>query len=282
MSEDKQRDKDRVGVIGGRGAFGQWMVQFFERAGHPVLLSDKGSELSNSDLARSCTIVVVAVPISSTEGVLREIAQCIDSQTLLIDLTSVKLPFLQLQQQLPCEVLSLHPMFSPRLGAHRGQSCVVCRVKVGGRSGYVERLLEAEGLTLVSMDSDAHDRMMAVVQGLTHFQAIAAAHCMRALGFDPSASISSASPVYRLRLSMIGRILAQDARLYAEIQTYNPYVAQVLTVLEQSSALLGAKVKAKDIEGFIAEFEGVKSAFADFTREAFEESDRLIRVLADG
>lgn len=282
MSEGKQRDKERVGVIGGCGAFGQWMAQFFERAGHPISLSDKGSELSNSDLARSCKIVVVAVPISATQDVLREIASCIDSQSLLIDLTSVKLPFLQLQQQLPCEVLSLHPMFSPKLGAHRGQSCVVCRVKAGEQSGYVEQLLETEGLTLVSMDSDTHDRMMAVVQGLTHFQAIAAAHCMRALGFDPGASIPSASPVYRLRLSMIGRILAQDARLYAEIQTYNPYVAQVLTALEQSSALLSAMVKAKDIEGFVAEFEDIQSAFADFTREAFEESDRLIRVLAEG
>jgi prephenate dehydrogenase len=103
---------------------------------------------------------------------------------------------------------------------------------------------------------------------------------MHALGFDPHESLTSASPVYRLRLDMIGRILAQDPRLYAEIQMYNPYVKEVLTELERSSALLGRMVSERDVQGFVSEFRGVQEAFASFTSKALEESDRLIRALA--
>lgn len=136
-----------------------------------------------------------------------------------------------------------------------------------------------EGLQLVPMESDAHDRMMAVIQGLTHFQAIAAAHCMRSIGFDPEASLASASPVYRLRLDMIGRIIAQDPRLYAEIQMYNPYVTDVLTELERSSALLSSLVRQHDVQGFVSEFQSVQAAFGSFTSKALAESDRVIRAL---
>jgi prephenate dehydrogenase len=270
----------RVGVIGGKGAFGQWCVRLFKRYGHEVLVSDKDTDLSTTDLVRASAIVVVAVPIGVTESVLREVAGCVQPHQIVIDLTSVKSPFAELLRALTSEVLSLHPMFSPKLSEHAGQTCIVCRMRGGELSSYVEEILAREGLKLVPMDSDSHDRMMAVVQGLTHFQAIAAAHCMHALGFDPHESLTSASPVYRLRLDMIGRILAQDPRLYAEIQMYNPYVKEVLTELERSSALLGRMVSERDVQGFVSEFRGVQEAFASFTSKALEESDRLIRALA--
>jgi prephenate dehydrogenase len=270
-----------VGVIGGRGAFGQWCVRLFERHGHSVLVSDKDTELSNADLVRASAIVVVAVPIGVTQAVLEEVARIVTADQVVIDLTSVKSPFVATLRALLSEVLSLHPMFSPIVSSHVGQSCVACRIRVGELSTYVEKLLRSEGLNLVEMSADVHDRMMAVIQGLTHFQAIAAAHCMLSLGFSPEESLPIASPVYRLRLDMIGRIIAQDPRLYAEIQMYNPYVGDVLAELEKSSTLLGTLVKERDIPGFVAEFEAIREAFGTFTKTALEESDRVIRALAE-
>jgi prephenate dehydrogenase len=170
-------------------------------------------------------------------------------------------------------------MFSPIVSSHKGQSCVVCRLRGGELSAYVEEVLKSEDLKLVEMEFEDHDRMMAVIQGLTHFQAIAAAHCMRSLGFSPEASLPIASPVYRLRLDMIGRIIAQDPRLYAEIQMYNPYVVEVLEELARSSVLLGSLIKQHDTQGFIAEFEAIRESFGAFTKTALEESDRVIRAL---
>jgi prephenate dehydrogenase len=121
---------------------------------------------------------------------------------------------------------------------------------------------------------------MAVVQGLTHFQAIAAAHAMATLEFIPEDTLESASPVYRLRLAMVGRILAQNPRLYAEIQVYNPYVREVLVALEESSRLLQGFVERRDVDGFVAEFERARDALGTFRERALEESNALIQALA--
>jgi prephenate dehydrogenase len=130
------------------------------------------------------------------------------------------------------------------------------------------------------MEPAEHDKMMAVVQGLTHFQAISAAHCMMRLGFNVQESVTVSSPVYRLRLAMIGRILGHDPRLYAEIQTYNPHIPDVLRTLADSSALLQEQVESKDVNGFVAECEKIRQAFGDFTAQSVAESDRIIAALA--
>jgi prephenate dehydrogenase len=126
------------------------------------------------------------------------------------------------------------------------------------------------------MTPEAHDKMMAVVQGLTHFQAIAAAHCMEALGFDPGSSLESASPVYRLRLAMIGRILAQNPRLYAEIQIFNPFVREALEQLRSSQERLMGFVTAADVDGFVAEFERVRDTLGSFSSESLRALSRLV------
>jgi prephenate dehydrogenase len=126
------------------------------------------------------------------------------------------------------------------------------------------------------MSTESHDRMMAVVQGLTHFQAIAAAHCMATLGFNPDESWRFASPVYRLRLAMIGRILAQNPRLYAEIQIFNPFVRDVLQTLSRSHETLARFVELKDVDGFVREFERVRESLGSFSQRALEETARML------
>jgi prephenate dehydrogenase len=208
--------------------------------------------------------------------VLEEVSSSLRSEQLIVDLTSVKTPFVPIMQSSTAEVLSVHPMFAPSLASKTSQTCIVCPVREGTLSEYFTGVLEDEELRLISMTPEAHDRMMAVVQGLTHFQAIAAAHCMAAMNFQPAESLESASPVYRLRLAMIGRILAQSPRLYAEIQIYNPYVKEVLENLQRSHERLMAFVTAKDVDGFAAEFERVRDSLGTFGQESIQEVSRFM------
>jgi prephenate dehydrogenase len=243
-----------IGIIGGRGQFGTWTRAVFERHGCSCIDSDIDTPLSNIDVAAQSDLIVVSVPISATESVLREIAPALTPEKLVVDLTSVKSPLVKVLTALPSAVLSLHPMFSPKVSSLGGQTCVVCPIRQGVYSAFVEYVLSSEGIALTRMTPDEHDRMMAVVQGITHFQAIAAAHCMMALGVDLSKSLEVASPVYRLRLGMIGRVLCQDPKLYAEIQIYNPYIQPVLQQLAASSQLLAGLASARDVAGFEREF----------------------------
>lgn len=265
-----------IGVIGGNGQLGKWCAEIFRAHGSTVLVSDVGTELSNRDVAARAEIVVVSVPIGVTGSVLEEVSSSLRSDQLIVDLTSVKTPFVPFMESSKAEVLSVHPMFAPSLSSKRDQTCIVCPVRQGSLAAYFKGVLEREGLRLINMTPDAHDRMMAVVQGLTHFQAIAAAHCMAAMNFQPAESLESASPVYRLRLAMIGRILAQSPRLYAEIQIFNPYVTEVLQHLQRSQERLMGFVTAKDVDGFVAEFERVRDALGTFGQESLQEVSRVV------
>lgn len=257
-----------VGIIGGKGQFGVWTKGLFERHGCSCIESDLDSELSNIDLASRSDVIVVSVPIGATEDVLREIAPALTAEKLVFDLASVKSPLVGVLTSLPSEVLSLHPMFSPKVRSLEGQTCVVCPIREGKLSPFVEYVFAAAGISLARMSPEEHDRMMAVVQGITHFQAIAAAHCMMSLGVDLAKSLQVASPVYRLRLGMIGRVLSQDPKLYAEIQIYNPYVQAVLQQLELSSRMLTGLVTARDVAGFEREFRAAHDALGDLVVEA--------------
>ncbi len=270
-----------IGIIGGKGKFGQWFERLFRERGYEVLSSDLGTELSNVEVARRSRVVIVAVPMSATESVVREVQSVIAHDAILVELTSVKTPFIELFSQIPCEVLSLHPLFAPSLLSSRGQRCTVWHAGAGEKSYFVQELLKEEGIALIKMVPETHDRMMAVVQGVTHFQAIAAAHCMRMVGFPLAESLQVASPVYRLRLAMVGRILAQDSSLYAEIQTFNPYVPEVLNALESSSRLLKSFVDQGDSVSFARETKQAADSFGSFVGEAMTESSVVIQALQE-
>lgn len=265
-----------VGIIGGEGQLGRWCAEIFQKRGHPLLIADRNTELTNLELVERSSVVVVSVPIGVTGAVLHEIQGALRPDQVVIDLTSVKTPFVPIMEGSQAEVLSVHPMFAPSLSFKTGQTCVVCEVRGGALSEVCLRAFREEGLRLVSMTPEEHDRQMAVVQGLTHFQAIAAAHCMSQTGFDPGASLESSSPVYRLRLAMIGRILAQNPRLYAEIQIFNPFVREVLEQLQRSNERLLTFVRAQDVDGFAAEIEKVRAELGPFTSESLQELSRLV------
>ena len=268
-----------IGIIGGHGQFGAWFRKLFEARGVTTLVSDRGTALSNTDLARQADAILIAVPIGMTDHVLREIEPLLAPGQTVVDLTSVKTPFVPLLSKLPSGVLSLHPMFSPALPSAHGQACLVCPVREGRHELFFRSLLEDAGVRLVTMSPEEHDRTMAIVQGMTHFQAIVAGHCMMELGFNPSESLAAASPVYRMRLAMIGRILAQSPRLYAEIQIYNPYVQEILKALERSTQVFASAIERKDVEGFVAAFEAARAGLHGFEKVALEESNRVIAAL---
>jgi prephenate dehydrogenase len=269
----------RIGIVGGLGAMGRWFHRVFEAVGLEVEVADRDTPLSNGELARRVDIVVVAVPIGVTAAVMQELLPALRADQLLVDLTSVKTPVVDLLRSAPGEVLSLHPMFGPSAPSLEGQVVVVCPIRRGSRAPLLESVLREQGAILTETDPETHDRMMAVIQGVTHFQSIVAAHCLGTLGIDMDRSLEFASPVYRARIVMMGRILAQDPRLYAEIQTLNPYIPEVLEALLDSSRALLERVRTGDTAGVADMFSEAAGHLGSFKERALAESNRMIAAL---
>jgi prephenate dehydrogenase len=142
-------------------------------------------------------------------------------------------------------------------------------------------LFRSEGALCTITTPDAHDRMMAVVQGLTHFVTLCMADCIRHMGTDLPLTESFMSPVYQIELSLVGRLLSQDPSLYADILQTNPYVPEVLAACRASADDLAGIIQSGDPAEFSAFFKKNTRHFGDYCRKGQEITDTLIECMVN-
>jgi prephenate dehydrogenase len=272
----------KAGIIGGTGRMGQFFVPVFERAGYEVLITGRSTSLTNADLARQCDLVIVSVPIRDTVRVIDEIAPLLARNQLLCDLTSLKVRPVEAMLKSEANVVGLHPMFGPSVSSLKSQTIIVCPARV--EEHLVHRLMavfRAEGARCTPATPEEHDRMMAVVQGLTHYVTLCMADSIRRLGMDIEATREYTSPVYQIELSLVGRLLSQDPDLYADILQQNPFVPEVLEACRSSAGDLAEIVGSHDPELFRAFFERNTRHLGPYCDEGQEMTDTLIDCMVN-
>jgi prephenate dehydrogenase len=273
----------KILIIGGTGETGRWFTKFYKKYGFDVVIwginkkKDIALELGVQfaeqldDEIRTSDIVMISVPINITENIIKEIAPKMSSGSLIMDITSIKTgPVEAMIKYAPpyVEILGSHPMFGPSIPDIRGQ--IVIFTPVEGRCQrwfpVIKKLYEDNGAHIEIMDAKDHDKMMAVIQGLTHFAYISIGSVFRELEFDVANSRRFMSPTYDIMLDQVGRILAQNSYLYAMIQM-NPEVAKVHKVYIDQCNLMADIIKRKDMEGFV---DLMKKASAHFRKNEKE------------
>jgi prephenate dehydrogenase len=169
-----------VGLIG-FGAFGRLIARHLAPharvLAHDPFVADAAigpdAEPAGLAAAAACPVVILATPVSALRETARALAPHLRPGALVADVGSVKVvPAAILREELPAhvEILATHPLFGPQSARDgiRGLKVAVCPIR--GRQGprtaaFLRRVL---GLEVVLTAPEAHDRAMAVVQGLTH------------------------------------------------------------------------------------------------------------------
>jgi prephenate dehydrogenase len=272
----------KTGIIGGTGKMGQLFVPVFEQAGYEVLVSGRHTSLTGADLAKQCDIVIVSVPIRDTVTVIEEIAPLLARNQLLCDFTSLKVKPLEAMLKSKANVIGLHPMFGPTVSSIKSQTIIVCPARV--EEHLLDRLVKVfrnEGARCTLTTPEEHDRMMAVVQGLTHYVTLCMADSIRRLGMDIAATKEFTSPVYQIELSLVGRLLSQDPDLYADILQQNPYVPEVLEACRSSAGDLATIVGSHDPELFRAFFKKNSRHLGPSCEEGRKMTDTLIDCMVN-
>jgi len=270
-----------AGIIGGTGKMGRLFGSVLERHGFEVRVSGRATALTNRRLAGECDLVMVSVPIRSTVGVIGEIAPLLTGEQLLCDLTSLKAGPVRAMLSSKAQVLGMHPLFGPTVSSLRSQTVILTPARCGGAlSLRLPEILRGEGVNLVVMDPDAHDRLMAIIQGLTHFGNLCMAEAIRQTGTDLAAALDATSPVYRIQMGLIGRLLSQDAALYGDMLQLNPYVPGVLAAFGEAAADLRQRVEGGDLPAFVEFFGRVAELYGPYRDHAAEETDALIEFMA--
>jgi prephenate dehydrogenase len=274
--------KQKAGIIGGTGKMGRLFAKVFENAGYEVLVSGRKTAITAADIAEQCDIVIISVPIRETVKVIESIAPRLQPGQLLCDFTSLKVRPVEAMLTSKADVIGLHPMFGPTVKSISRQTIIVCPARAdNARVTALVGIFEAQGAICTIATPEEHDRIVAVVQGLTHFVTLCMANTVRRLGIDLHTTGKFESPVYQIELSLVGRLLSQDPALYADILQQNPYVPEVLAACRNSAADLTAIVEAKDPEQFRKFFEQNSRHLGTYCQEGQKTTDALIECMVN-
>lgn len=238
---------------------------------------------SNEDAVSSAHIVILSVPINAVSKVIPQISPFLRKGTLLMDVTSVKeKPAEIMQKYAPegVEIIPSHPLFGPRIRSLDGQVVVLTPPDEGKWFKKVYEFLENEKARVIVTSPQNHDKMMSVVQGLTHFAYIGVASTIERLNIDVKESRKFASPVYGLMVDMIARIVAQNPYLYYSIQTENRYIEETHKTFISVYRELSDMILNEDQDGFV-HLMGSAAKHLDDLEAALGRSDKAISALSE-
>jgi len=288
----------KITIIGGTRGLGNWIARFLKSKGFDVVITGRnkseGENVSrklgvtylqdNVEAASHSDVTIVSVPIGVTTRIIKEVAPHLKEGSLLMDVTSVKEEPSEAMREFTTEgveFLPTHPMFGPRIRSLDGQVVVLTPeedIKNGLWYPKVLEFLEAENARVIITNPGNHDRMMSIVQGLTHFSYIAIAATIEKLGIDIKESRKFASPVYSLMLDMIARIVAQNPYLCYSIQTNNRYIGQTHEAFLETFLELKDMVSARNERDFVGAMSSAAKHLDDL-EAALGRSDKAISAL---
>ena len=268
----KKRKISRISIIGA-GRMGRWFASYFLTLGAEVVLYDEdrsrtlnaakklgcSKAKSFSDIANS-DLVILAVPISSTPGILSRLLSHPPSERKIriIEVSSVKsemarsglLDMKRIPQSF--ELYSIHPLFGSNANLFSANQIVqVNRLD----SDFIVKLFPH--FNLFKMDSKKHDELMGLMLSLPHSLALVFAELtVRKAGDIPK---GMGTPSYDYMLDLAKKVLGESPGVYFEIQYTNP----------NSKKIIDEAVKSLKRFNTLTE---KKSRFARF----FEETNHVI------
>lgn len=223
-----------IGIIG-FGRFGRLTASYlskdFEvsvasRSATPAQVERCGAVQASLEAVCRQKIVIICVPISAMEALLKKIAPMMSASSIVMDVCSVKVyPVQWMEALLPPEVsyLPTHPMFGPDSATDTltGKKIVLCKGRIG-QAPYekIKHYLLKKGLDLVEATAEAHDRKIAVSLGLTHFIG-------RALAEFGAVPLDIDTEGYQRLLHILEVVENDTWQLFMDMHAYNPYAEEI-------------------------------------------------------
>ena len=285
----------KIGIIGGTRGLGRTIAWYLKDFDFDVTVTGRetivGKQVSedlgikysddNKKIVQNSDIVIVSVPISSTESVIEELAPFMKEGSLMIDVTSVKEgPSKKMQECLNegVEFIPTHPVFGPRTTDLRGQIIVLTPIEKGEWYPKVYKFLEDKGMRIVETTAAHHDDMMGIVQVLTHFSYISTASAIEKLKVDIRDTENYESPIYNLMIDTIARIVSQNPYLTYSIQHENKRGEKIRQALFDSISELKDALTREDEEEFVEIALKATKHMGDI-QAALGRSDKAINAL---
>lgn len=253
MNPLKNITKPHLGLIG-FGAFGQLAARvlgkdFQIRAHDPdpvarASMAALGVAAAPLETVARCPVVILAAPVAAFAEIASAIAPHLVPGALVCDVGSVKMgPAAVLDAALPghVEIVATHPLFGPQ-SARAGieaQKIVLCPLRGASARPLARFLSRKLGLEVIVTTPEAHDRDLAVVQGLTHLVARAIAE------FGPPPTRMTTLSFERL-MEAVEMVRYDAPGVFDAIERDNPFAASVRTDFLARLAVLSAQPQPRE------------------------------------
>lgn len=283
----------KVAIIG-TGAMGRWLVDFAKQNLGEVVLADaiaaKAERVATEfgvnfrsvpEAAAEAELVLVAVPISKTPDVIKSIAGQVQRGTLLADVSSVKSDVIEAMQTIEAkiELVSLHPLFGPGATSVKGKDFVVIPVKPGKRYAALKNRLLELGARVTEMGAEDHDRLMAIIQCMTHFVLLTYLNALKSMK-ELKRAEKFRTPMFATLLDLAKTVFAGNLELYGELQVHNKYARVVRSSLLEACRSLDVAFSAGDVKSLNASF---KEALAPWkSAEVKNAYKRMYELFEEG
>ncbi|MDA3815323.1 MAG: prephenate dehydrogenase/arogenate dehydrogenase family protein [Patescibacteria group bacterium] len=202
-------------------------------------------------------VVILTVPISETETIIKKLASGLKKRALLIDACSVKtLPckWMKKYASKDVEILGTHPMFGPTTSKFdlekqdwqiKGLQIILCPVRISQkRLACVKSFLNKMKLEIIEATPGDHDKQNAKTLALVHFIG-------RSLVASDVKEQKIFTPGYADLLKIIPRTASDNWQLFYDMNNYNPYAEKIRNKFIQSCNELDFKVaKSQGADNF--------------------------------
>ena len=202
--------------IYGMGGMGSFFKNFFENRGYLVRGYDVVKHKSEIELrdVGSFDVIFLCVPMDKIEEAVGEIKKYADKNALLVDIASVKKPFVKIYEKSGFEWMSIHPMFGPdsEIGL---SNVIVVRLPKDERAEKILEEFRKSGAVLSYLSLEEHDKEMSKIQSASHFLLLTLSYYLREWFSDEKLKILS--PISLTLIKLASRIINQDWRMYKYI-----------------------------------------------------------------
>lgn len=275
----------KVAVVG-VGRMGYWLANFAkENLGETVIadLDEKKAKKVAAELgveyktpldaAVDADIVLVAVPISKTVEVVKALADVVKPKSLIADVSSVKEEIVHAMGEIgkKMELASFHPLFGPGATTIKGKDMVVVPVRKGSIYNKTKKILVKVGVKVTEMGAEEHDKIMAIIQCMTHYTVISYLIALHSLkDFEQLRGIKT--PMFAALTNLATAVLSGNPEVFGELQVHNRYSRLVRHRVMESCKRLNTIFSAKDAKSMENVFEeALKFYGTSAAKKAYDE-----------
>lgn len=272
--------KRNITIVGGQGQMGLMLTHFFNKLSDWQISSFLAEDWQSTDKLENLKkqdLVLLSVPIHATNHVIQKITPYLGEHTTLADITSIKKQ--PVEQMMNCHkgpVLGLHPVFGPSISQPDKQVIVYYPACQTAQFQWFLNGLAKLNFQLEYMATEEHDHLMNFIQGIEHFSVYCLGVFLKQKNVDINQLLKLASPVYKMELNIVGRLLSQSPTLYSDIimadKQRTDEIAQFAQLIQKESA----NIQNQDHHHFIDQFQKASEWLGEFTEKAYKESDDIL------